>query len=141
MQQAGGGLYRPRTALARLIRLRDQTCSAIGCRLPADKCDLDHLIAHPDGPTCACNLHPLCRRHHGMKTHTAWQVTMLDDGSRLWTSPTGHTYLRPARPFLPAPKVTPPTAAQREATELTALATPNWPASAGEDDEVGPPPF
>ena len=48
---AGGGLYRPRLALDRLVRLRDGRCSAPGCRMPAHRCDLDHVIRYPFGPT------------------------------------------------------------------------------------------
>lgn len=138
---AGGGPYRPRTALDRLVRLRDQTCSAIGCRLRADKCDLDHVIAHPGGPTCACNLHPLCRRHHGMKHETGWQVVRLEDESRLWTSPTGHAYLRPARPFLDVPRVVPTTDVQRAGSRPHASAIRSYPGAGPAAGEEGPPPF
>ena len=140
--KSGGGLYRPRLALARLIRLRDQTCTAMGCRRRAEKCDLDHLINHPDGPTCACNLHPLCRRHHNMKTHTAWQPVRLSDGSTLWTSPTAHSYVRPPRPLLDPPRVRPPRRFVREASRPVRTLTPGWPESG---DRVDPgdaePPF
>ncbi len=138
----GGGPYRPRTALDRLVRLRDQVCSAMSCRRRADTCDLDHMIAHPEGPTCACNLHPLCRRHHLMKHRTTWHVTALRDGSRLWTSPTGHTYLAPARPFLEQPQVIPPNPAQRDAARphaLLARRRRTAPSEPGADP--GPPPF
>ena len=27
-----------------------------------------------------------------MKTHTAWHYKRLDDGSYVWTAPTGHQY-------------------------------------------------
>ena len=36
--------------------------------------------------------HPLCRGHHRVKTHTAWHYKRLDDGSYVWTAPTGHQY-------------------------------------------------
>ncbi len=55
-------------------------------------CDLDHTIEYPHGPTCACNLHCLCRYHHRLKTHTGWQVRRNPDGSLTWTSPRGHQY-------------------------------------------------
>ena len=141
VSKAGGGLYRPRLALARFIRLRDKTCTAIGCRRRAEKCDLDHLINHPDGPTCACNLHPLCRRHHNMKTHTAWQAVRLRDGSTLWTSPTGHTYLRPARPFLDPPRVRPPRQDERDASRPLETLTPTWPdpGRIADTDDAQPP--
>ena len=97
--------YRPSAALTRLVRYRDVTCTAIGCRRPAAACDLDHVTPHPAGPTCACNLHPLCRRHHRMKHRTATEVRRLTDGSTVWTLPTGHTYTRPARAAVHRPTV------------------------------------
>jgi hypothetical protein len=45
------------------------TCQAPGCMVPAGRCDIDHRIPYPDGPTTADNLGPLCRRHHSMKGH------------------------------------------------------------------------
>ncbi len=41
------------------------------------------------------NLAPLCRTHHRVKTHTAWHYKRLDDGSYVWTAPTGHQYTSP----------------------------------------------
>ena len=38
------------------------------------------------------NLAPLCRTHHRIKTFTAWDYKRLDDGTYVWTSPTGHQY-------------------------------------------------
>ena len=35
--------YRPGAALARWIRLRDLTCRAPGCAVPAEQCDIDHI--------------------------------------------------------------------------------------------------
>jgi hypothetical protein len=45
------------------------TCQAPGCMVPAGRCDIDHRIPYPDGPTHGENLGPLCRRHHSMKGH------------------------------------------------------------------------
>ena len=44
-------------------------CQAPGCMVPAGRCDMDHRIAHPDGPTTGDNMGPLCRRHHNLKSH------------------------------------------------------------------------
>ncbi len=46
----------------------------------------------PPGQTNPLNLAPLCRTHHRMKTFTAWDYKRLDDGTYVWTSPTGHQY-------------------------------------------------
>ncbi|HQR26760.1 MAG TPA: hypothetical protein PLP61_06940 [Nocardioides sp.] len=60
----------------------------------ADALDLDHAVAAGAGVTCPCGLAPLCRRHHRVKTHTAWTYHALEPGSCLWTSPHGYQYLR-----------------------------------------------
>jgi hypothetical protein len=55
--------YHPSRKLAHLIRARNGRCTAPGCGRPAARCDLDHT--HPwdqGGPTCDCNLAPLCER-------------------------------------------------------------------------------
>jgi hypothetical protein len=66
--------YVPSAALARLIRAREPRCRFPGCHQPALRCDLDHTIPWPQGPTSAANLGPLCRRHHNLKTHTPWAL-------------------------------------------------------------------
>ena len=48
---------------------------------------------HRARPTPA-NLAPLCRTHHRIKTHTAWDYKRLDGGGYTWTAPTGHQYDR-----------------------------------------------
>ena len=55
------------------------------------RCDLDHTVPHPGGPTAKTNLADLCRGHHRLKTHTTWRVRQDDDGVLTWTSPLGHT--------------------------------------------------
>jgi hypothetical protein len=62
------GRFCPDT-LAAALRFRDGLCQAPGCMVPAERCDIDHRIPHPAGPTSADNLGPLCRRHHGFKGH------------------------------------------------------------------------
>ena len=53
------------------------------------------MIPHDDGgTTCSCNIARLCRRHHRLKTHTAWTYTVLERGSYLWTSPHGYRFVR-----------------------------------------------
>lgn len=44
-------------------------CQAPGCVVPANRCDIDHRIPFPEGPTSADNLGPFCRRHHSYKGH------------------------------------------------------------------------
>ena len=50
---------------------------------------------HQGGPTCLCQIAPLCRRHHRLKTHASgWSSYVLEPGSYLWTSPHGYQFLR-----------------------------------------------
>ncbi|KQY55463.1 HNH endonuclease signature motif containing protein [Nocardioides sp. Root140] len=84
-------------------RLKAQVAGVNGCCVfpfctrPARACDCDHVVAHgAGGRTCSCNLAPLCRRHHRLKTHTGWGYHAVEVGTWLWTSPHGHRYLRDA---------------------------------------------
>ncbi|MQA83544.1 MAG: DUF222 domain-containing protein [Streptosporangiales bacterium] len=94
----GRTTYRPPAALAEFVRARDVTCRFPGCRQPAWRSDLDHVIPYPHGPTATENLGPLCRRHHDLKQH-GWDVQRDPDGSYTWTAPSGHTYVSPPEPY------------------------------------------
>ncbi|HJU97440.1 MAG TPA: DUF222 domain-containing protein [Jiangellaceae bacterium] len=96
----GTTVYRPPPALARHVRARDQVCAFPGCRQPAARCDLDHCTPYPHGPTCAANLGPLCRHHHRAKTDGGWRWQRHDDGTIVWTAPTGHQYQTQTPPAL-----------------------------------------
>lgn len=56
--------YRPSTALDEFVRLRDLTCRFPHCDVPAERCDIDHAIPWPLGPTHPSNLRVLCRKHN-----------------------------------------------------------------------------
>jgi hypothetical protein len=84
--------YTPSAALGDLVRIRDATCRFPGCRHPARRCDLDHVVPWPDGPTTAGNLAALCRHHHRLKHQTRWTVRAGPGGDLLWTSPAGQRY-------------------------------------------------
>nr|MBA3525069.1 DUF222 domain-containing protein [Geodermatophilaceae bacterium] len=88
----GTTVYAPPAAIARHVRTRDRTCRFPGCRQPATRCDLDHTVPHPHGPTAETNLNTLCRRHHRTKTFTRSRLQHLPGAVMAWTSPTGHTY-------------------------------------------------
>jgi hypothetical protein len=94
--------YTPPAALADHIRARDRTCRFPGCRMPAERCDLDHIRRYPDGPTSHCNLCTECRHHHRLKHETGWQIhnDPADPATITWTSPTGHPHTTRARPPL-----------------------------------------
>jgi hypothetical protein len=90
--EVGSTTYRPSTALAEHIRLRDGTCRFPGCRHPAWRCDLDHGTPYPQGDTAPRNLSCLCRHHHRLKHERKWTMRIHEDGSIRWTSPTGRSY-------------------------------------------------
>jgi hypothetical protein len=106
--------YTPSRRLADFVRCRDLTCRFPGCSEPATNCDIDHTIAWPIGPTCASNLKCLCRRHHLLKTFwggpTGWRDRQLPDGTIIWTSPRGRTYVTEPGSKLLFPSLCTPTA-------------------------------
>jgi hypothetical protein len=87
--------YRPSRFLDRSVRLRDLTCRFPGCRRYAvgrsSGIDLDHTRPWPEGATTADNLAALCRHHHRVKHEAGWSADLRDDGSLIWTSPSGRT--------------------------------------------------
>jgi Domain of unknown function (DUF222) len=85
--------YRPSAELAEFVRMRDLYCRAPGCDVPADRCDIDHTIPYPIGPTHASNLKCLCRTNHLMKTFGGWRDIQLPDGTVIWISPSGRKYI------------------------------------------------
>lgn len=98
--------YTPGITLRAAVVARDQACRFPGCHRPATtggraSVDLDHIepfdADHPyrpgePGQTRAANLHPLCRKHHNLKTHARWNATRdPDTGTTYWTAPTSMT--------------------------------------------------
>lgn len=103
--------YRPPAAMAEHVRNRDLHCTFPGCRVPAQACDLDHVVRFdpddPDGRTAADNLDPDCRHHHRIKHLPGWAVSRGPDGSLLWTTPSGRRF-RTVRPVLFPIRTEPP---------------------------------
>ena len=92
----------PPVAMRETVILRDGHCVFPGCTVDARVCDLDHIEPYvpldeggPPGQTRPHNLACLCRRHHRLKTFTAWDYRPADQHARgyTWSSPHGHTYL------------------------------------------------
>ncbi len=77
--------------------LVDVHCVFPSCGKPARRCDTDHVVPYPRGQTSSTNTAPLCRRHHRAKTHSAWDYTVLDRGTYLWTTPNGLQLIRDHR--------------------------------------------
>ena len=73
-------------------------------------CDADHTTPWAPrgrgGPTCTCQLVPLCRSHHRHKTHAGWSITVVEPGTYHWTSPHG---LTGSAATTPAPNPSTPT--------------------------------
>src|SRR5262245_12293688 len=88
----GSTRYRPPQDLIDHVIARDRTCVFVGCAQPAWRCQVDHTIPSPDGPTSEGNLGPTCHPHHNGKTHGGWNLDQPQPGRFHWTSPTGHTY-------------------------------------------------
>ena len=74
-------------ALKRMVEARHPDCSVPWCAVPARVCEKDHIepFNHKDpesgGLTVMENLHPLCKRHHQLKTQKRLRVDRMDDGS------------------------------------------------------------
>ena len=96
------GAYEVPDRIAEPVALRDLTCVYPWCSRPARRlrpdehgCDCDHNLPHAQGgATCSCQIAPLCRRHHRLKTHGGWSYTILEPGTYLWSSPHGDQFLR-----------------------------------------------
>ena len=79
----------PTTAMHDFVEGRDRECRFPGCARTAARCDQDHTIPwEAGGPTCPCNLAPLCRRHHRLKQARGWRVEIDPNTNDAgWTSP------------------------------------------------------
>ncbi|MBK6872586.1 MAG: hypothetical protein IPG94_14810 [Kineosporiaceae bacterium] len=92
--KAPHALVRTATGLLReLVQAREQCCTFPGCRRRAITCEVDHRTPHAEGgPTCECNLHPLCKHHHRLRDR-GFTPTLVDPGTGLpitqWVTPTG----------------------------------------------------
>jgi hypothetical protein len=90
----GRGHYRPTAAQIAFVRARDRRCQAPGCRVPAQKCQIDHRIPwHLGGPTFVDNLYCLCATHHRAKDEAGHRYRRTHAGVE-WTTPAGHRYLK-----------------------------------------------
>jgi hypothetical protein len=92
---ATAGPYRVPRRLQRFLTVRAPRCEWPGCGARAARCDDEHDLPWPFGPTCGCNLGKLCRRHHRVK-QLGWCKSRAAEGV-WWTSPTGRQVLAPGQ--------------------------------------------
>jgi hypothetical protein len=93
----GTTTYRPPQPLVDFVVARDRRCRFPGCRRPARRCDIDHLIpfGRRGGITAASNCEALCGHHHRLKHESGWTVSGNPADELVWTSPTNHSYRAP----------------------------------------------
>jgi hypothetical protein len=149
--------YKPRQTVIDQVLGRFPTCSHPGCTVDAAECDIDHVIPYvKGGSSCPCNLVPLCRYHHRIKTHAGWntRLTRPDEpyppGTVEYTSRLGqhHIQLPPPLPGAPEPEDS-LSAAERTRhrenawhSELRRIDPSTRPTSAKHPEpELGEPPF
>ncbi|MBL0885162.1 HNH endonuclease signature motif containing protein [Myceligenerans indicum] len=139
--------YAPGASLRAAVTARDLTCMFPGCDRPARSggrasTDLDHIepFDHDHSPgepgqTRAMNLHPLCRRHHNLKTHAGWRVTRDPvTGATHWTAPTGTR-------TVVDPTIIDPTVRYALTRGMTLTETPSTDKTDTPPAGMGPPPF
>jgi hypothetical protein len=84
--------YRPTAAMRAHVEAVDGTCRGPGCTVPAARCDLDHDVPWPHGPTDVANLTSKHRQHHNAHTHGHWRVNRDSEGLVRWRTKAGRTY-------------------------------------------------
>ena len=130
----GDRTYLP-AALVKFISARDGQCTAPYCERRADRCQMDHRVPFPDGPSSAANCGELCDRHHPLKTAGYVKISHgKADGSMTWTTQLGQQIHTPPRAFLDNP--------QPEQQHLdTANGPPRPPPATDTDPYQDTPPF
>lgn len=73
--------YVPTVAIEAHVRARNPRCTGYDCPRAAGRCDLDHDMPWPRGPTDVTNLGPRCRRQHEHKTRGLVRTTLHPDGT------------------------------------------------------------
>jgi hypothetical protein len=90
-------------ALARFIRLRDQTCRTPWCDAPIRHTDHADPVVH-EGRTSETNGQGLCEACNYAKQAPGWRAAVVSTEPHTVEirTPTGHTYRSQAPPFHPA---------------------------------------
>jgi hypothetical protein len=87
----GTASYRPTPDQVAKVRATWVTSAGPGSQVFAGRCDTDHAIPYPDGPTSEENLIAEDRTWHRGKTRGQLSVTLADDGSATWTTALGQS--------------------------------------------------
>ncbi|ROS29833.1 uncharacterized protein DUF222 [Rathayibacter sp. PhB127] len=105
-----GRTYRVPPPQMRLhLQLRDQTCRFAGCTRPASTSEADHTLEWRNGgETSLENLVSLCTSHHHIRHGDQWTYVRHDDGTIVWTSPTGRRISNRPPPLPGRPPDPPP---------------------------------
>ena len=95
--EASAGTYTVPAGMAEQVKVRDGTCRAPGCEIPADRADLDHSDEWKSddagGRTSETNLAAVHRGHHNLKTSGFWDSDQKPDGTLRWTTATGRSVI------------------------------------------------
>jgi hypothetical protein len=67
--------YRPSAATAEFVRWRDLTCRWPGCDAPVERCDIDHTVPYPFGPTHPVEQQALLPHPPSAHTLTAGEIS------------------------------------------------------------------
>ncbi|MGH8938315.1 MAG: DUF222 domain-containing protein, partial [Actinomycetes bacterium] len=81
--------YAPTTAIDAHVRARQPRCVSYDCPRNSRRCDLDHDVPWPRGPTSVDNLAPRCRRNHEVKTRGLVRTRLQADGAMTATMLSG----------------------------------------------------
>ncbi|WP_076258953.1 HNH endonuclease signature motif containing protein [Intrasporangium flavum] len=92
--------YRPTAAIRAVVEAVDGTCRGPGCTVPAARCDLDHDIPWPHGPTDRTNLTSKHREHHNARTHGHWDARRDEDARVHWRTAAGRRYVTGPKDWL-----------------------------------------
>lgn len=91
--------YQPTVAITEHVRARNPHCTSYDCPRVARRCDLDHDMPWPRGPTDVANLGPRCGRHHETKTRQLVATKLSPDGMLTTTMLTGLIVTTRAEPL------------------------------------------
>ncbi len=125
--------YAPTDEMVRHVQAVDGTCRGPGCHIPATRCDLDHEIPWPAGPTALGNLTAKHRQHHNLKTAGLWKSSRGPDDQVVWRTFAGRRYRTLPKDWLEATR--------RPAPSASDTAPPEPPDRQVPSDPNAPPPF